>query len=166
MSSRFLDTLRKRVLFFDGGMGTQIQARELVPEDCGGRRWEGCNDDLSLTRPAVVEAVHGAYFEAGADVGETGGFHASPVPHERGVLAGREGRRRGGRVGPIQWSVTVHPRGRMLRGADIAGALATLEAMGADVIGLNCSTGPDLMRDAIRYLSQNANTPIHCIPNA
>ncbi len=54
----------------------------------------------------------------------------------------------------------------MLLGTDIAGALATLEAMNADVIGLNCSTGPDLMRDAIRYLTQNAGTPIHCIPNA
>src|SRR5215510_5490973 len=54
----------------------------------------------------------------------------------------------------------------MLLGTDIRGALATLEAMDVDIIGLNCSTGPDLMRDAIRYLSQNASTPIHCIPNA
>ena len=38
-------------------------------------------------------------------------------------------------------------------GTDVSGALATLEAMGADIIGLNCSTGPDLMRDSVRYLS-------------
>ena len=71
-----------------------------------------------------------------------------------------------GRGVPIQCSVTLDPTGRMLLGTDIRGALATLEAMDVDVIGLNCSTGPDLMRDAIRYLSQNASTPIHCIPNA
>ena len=71
-----------------------------------------------------------------------------------------------GRRVPLQCSVTLDPTGRMLLGTDIRGALATLEAMGADVIGLNCSTGPDLMRDAVRWLSQNAGTPIHCIPNA
>src|SRR5258706_14392158 len=54
----------------------------------------------------------------------------------------------------------------MLLGTDYRGALATLEAMHVDVIGLNCSTGPDLMRDAIRYLCENASTPVHCIPNA
>ena len=31
--SRFLDQLRDRVLFFDGGMGTQVQARELTAEN-------------------------------------------------------------------------------------------------------------------------------------
>jgi len=52
----------------------------------------------------------------------------------------------------------------MLLGTDIRGALATLERWAPTVIGLNCSTGPDLMRDAVRYLSQHASTPIHCIP--
>ena len=65
------------MLFFDGGMGTQIQARELTADDFGGKRWEGCNDYLSLTRPDVIEAVHAAYFEAGADCVETNSFQAS-----------------------------------------------------------------------------------------
>jgi 5-methyltetrahydrofolate--homocysteine methyltransferase len=82
------------------------------------------------------------------------------------IFAAREALRQVGRALPLQCSVTLDPTGRMLLGTDIRGALATLEAMGADVIGLNCSTGPDLMRDAIRYLSQNAGVPIHCIPNA
>ena len=77
MSSPYLDLLRERVLFFDGGMGTQIQARELGPEDFGGKRWDGCLDYLSLTRPDVLEAIHAAYFEAGADVVETNSFQAS-----------------------------------------------------------------------------------------
>ncbi|MEO5618165.1 MAG: homocysteine S-methyltransferase family protein, partial [Candidatus Eisenbacteria bacterium] len=82
------------------------------------------------------------------------------------MLAAREAFKVIGRQVPIQCSVTLDPSGRMLLGTDIRSALATLEAMNADVIGLNCSTGPDLMRDAIRYLAQNASTPIHCIPNA
>ncbi|TMQ57552.1 MAG: hypothetical protein E6K72_03575, partial [Candidatus Eisenbacteria bacterium] len=62
------------------------------------------------------------------------------------ILAAREAFARAGRRVPLQCSVTLDPSGRMLLGTDIRGALATLEAMGADVIGLNCSTGPDLMR--------------------
>src|SRR5690349_24325844 len=77
MHSAYLDALRQRVLFFDGAMGTQIQARELDAEAFGGKRWEGCNDALSLTRPDVIEAIHEAYFEAGADVVETNTFQAS-----------------------------------------------------------------------------------------
>src|SRR4029077_4021926 len=38
LKSTFLDALRERVLVFDGGMGTQIQARELSPDDFGGKR--------------------------------------------------------------------------------------------------------------------------------
>ncbi|MEK7329968.1 MAG: homocysteine S-methyltransferase family protein, partial [Candidatus Eisenbacteria bacterium] len=77
MTSRLLETLADRVLFYDGGMGTQLQARELTAEDFGGKRFEGCNDYLSLTRPGVVEAIHAAYFEAGADGVETNSFQAS-----------------------------------------------------------------------------------------
>ncbi len=54
----------------------------------------------------------------------------------------------------------------MLLGTDITAVLATLEALKVDVIGLNCSTGPNDMRDAIRFLGEFSATPIHCIPNA
>ena len=47
-----------------------------------------------------------------------------------------------------------------------ARALATLEALRVDVIGLNCSTGPEDMRDAIRFLGEYSPLPVHCIPNA
>src|SRR5712664_1975572 len=77
MTSPILEALRERILFYDGGMGTQLQARNLTPEDFGGKRWEGCNDHLCLTRPDVVESVHTAYFEAGADAVETNSFQAS-----------------------------------------------------------------------------------------
>src|SRR5205085_2531057 len=84
---RYLSLLRERVLVFDGAMGTQLQARELTRDDFGGK--EGCNDFLSITRPDVVEDVHVAYFEAGADVVETNSFQASRIRFEEWGLAER-----------------------------------------------------------------------------
>ncbi len=71
-----------------------------------------------------------------------------------------------GRRVPIQAQVTLDVSGRMLLGTDVASALTTLEALRVDVIGLNCSTGPEHMREPIRYLTENASRPISCIPNA
>src|SRR5688572_26299781 len=83
------------------------------------------------------------------------------------VFGTREAFRATGRSTPIQTSVSLLPNGgKMLLGTDISAALATLEALKVDVIGLNCSTGPEDMRDAIRFLGEHAPVPIHCIPNA
>src|SRR3981081_1941052 len=68
---------------------------------------------------------------------------------------------------PIQCSVSLLPQGgKMLLGTDISAVLATLEALEIDIIGLNCSTGPEDMRDAIRFLGETSPVPVHCIPNA
>ena len=67
---------------------------------------------------------------------------------------------------PIQAQVTLDTTGRMLLGTDVNAALAILEGMGIDVIGLNCSTGPEHMREPIRVLGENATLPVSCIPNA
>lgn len=67
---------------------------------------------------------------------------------------------------PIQAQVTLDTTGRMLLGTDISAVLAILEGMPIDVIGLNCSTGPDYMREPIRYLGAQAPMPVSCIPNA
>ena len=71
-----------------------------------------------------------------------------------------------GRRVPVQAQVTLDTSGRMLLGTDIASALTTLEALRVDVIGLNCSTGPEHMREPVRYLTEHATRPISCIPNA
>src|SRR4029077_8527527 len=71
-----------------------------------------------------------------------------------------------GRRVPVQAQVTLDTSGRMLLGTDIASAIATLEAMRVDVIGLNCSTGPEHMREPIRYMTEHASLPISVIPNA
>ena len=83
------------------------------------------------------------------------------------VFGAREAFAATGRALPIQTSVSLLPQGgKMLLGTDIQAVLTTLAALGVDVIGLNCSTGPEDMRDAIRYLGENSPLPVHCIPNA
>src|SRR5215207_4703508 len=83
------------------------------------------------------------------------------------IFGAREAFTETGRRLPIQASVSLLPQGgKMLLGTDIAAALTTLAALDVDVIGLNCSTGPEDMRDAIRYLGENSPKPVHCIPNA
>ena len=83
------------------------------------------------------------------------------------VFGAREAFKATGRAVPIQTSVSLLPNGgKMLLGTDISAALATLEALDVDVIGLNCSTGPEDMRDAVRFLGEHCPVPVHCIPNA
>jgi 5-methyltetrahydrofolate--homocysteine methyltransferase len=83
------------------------------------------------------------------------------------IFGAREAFKLQGRSVPIQASISLLPNGgKMLLGTDVSSALATLEALKVDVIGLNCSTGPEDMRDAIRFLGEFSPLPVHCIPNA
>jgi 5-methyltetrahydrofolate--homocysteine methyltransferase len=83
------------------------------------------------------------------------------------VFGAREAFRATGRTLPIHTSVSLLPNGgKMLLGTDISAVLTTLEALRVDVIGLNCSTGPEDMRDAIRFLGEHCPVPVACIPNA
>src|ERR687885_2929382 len=248
----YLDAIRSRVVVFDGGMGATLEQFDLTSEDYGGLPGK-CHEALVLHRPDVIEGLHEAMLEAGAEVLETDTFQGSrlkldewglgehtleinrraaeiaraavgdtrfvagsigPTGHlpasddptlgqirfrdlvavfaeqAQGLLEGgvdliiietaqdilevkaavfgvREAFTRTGRRTPIQTSVSLLPNGgKMLLGTDISSALATLEALRVDVIGLNCSTGPEDMRDAIRFLGELAPVPVHCIPNA
>src|SRR5215208_7453973 len=83
------------------------------------------------------------------------------------VFGAREAFKQAGRTLPIQTSVSLLPNGgKMLLGTDIQAVLTTLTALDVQVIGLNCSTGPEDMRDAIRFLGGASPLPVHCIPNA
>src|SRR5690349_10864458 len=83
------------------------------------------------------------------------------------IFGAREAFKLTGKTLPIQCSVSLLPQGgKMLLGTDISAVLTTLDALDVDVIGLNCSTGPEDMRDAIRFLGENSPVPVHCIPNA
>lgn len=67
---------------------------------------------------------------------------------------------------PLQVQVTLDVTGRMLLGTEIGAAIAILEALPVDVIGLNCSTGPEHMRAPIKYLVEHTTKPISVLPNA
>src|SRR6266567_414197 len=71
-----------------------------------------------------------------------------------------------GRAVPIQAQVSLDTSGRMLLGTDIAAVMNTLVALRVDIVGLNCSTGPEYMREPVRFLSEQCPLPISTIPNA
>ncbi|MGB4595750.1 MAG: methionine synthase [Anaerolineaceae bacterium] len=256
--SRFLEALQKRVLIFDGAMGTSLQGFNLTEKQFGGKELVGCNDALVLFAPEVVERVHRSFLEVGADVIETDTFRGNRLtladyhlqdrtielnlaaanlarkvadeyntPEQPRFVAGSMGPSgklistddpqmsditydelvdvfREQAVGliqggvdvllietsqdilevkavvqgihlanaelgtevPIQAQVTLDINGRMLLGTDISAALAILEGLDIDLIGMNCSTGPEHMRQSIAYLSEHTHLPISVIPNA
>ncbi|WUI57484.1 methionine synthase [Micromonospora zamorensis] len=67
---------------------------------------------------------------------------------------------------PIICHVAVETTGTMLVGSEIGAALAAIEPLGVDLIGLNCSTGPAEMSEHLRYLSQHSRIPLSVMPNA
>jgi 5-methyltetrahydrofolate--homocysteine methyltransferase len=80
------ELLAQRILILDGPKGTMIQAHQLSEEQFRGSRFrhharplKGCNDLLVLTQPQVVESIHRAYLEAGADIIQTNTFNATAV---------------------------------------------------------------------------------------
>src|SRR6202007_2854391 len=248
----FLAATRERIVVFDGGMGATLEMFDLSLEE--DYRLPGrCHEVLVLNRPDVIEGVHTAMLDAGAEVLETDTFQASRLKLSEwgleehtfeinqkaaeiarkaagehrfvagsigptgflpasddptlgqitfrelatvfeeqahalikggadliiietaqdilevkaAVLGTREAFKLAGRSVPIQCSVSLLPQGgKMLLGTDISAVLTTLEALDVDVIGLNCSTGPEDMRDAIRFLGEFSSVPVHCIPNA
>jgi 5-methyltetrahydrofolate--homocysteine methyltransferase len=256
--SRYLAEARRRVLVFDGAMGTQILDLGLTAADFGGERYEGCPEILAITRPDAIRDIHRAYLAAGADVVETDTFTGTRLKlddyrlgdrtHEINVAAARLAREaadefstpeqprfvagsmgptgmlpssddpslsaityqqlaeqfreqaaalieggvdlfiietsndilevraairgarlamaQAGRALPIQAQVTLDTSGRMLLGTDVAAAGAIIRHLEVDVIGLNCSTGPEHMREPARWLAENIDLPISTIPNA
>ncbi|MGE3975142.1 MAG: methionine synthase [Bdellovibrionales bacterium] len=72
-------SLKDRILVLDGAMGTAIQNRDLTASDFGGPDYEGCNENLILTRPDVISDIMKMYLEAGADILETNTFGATPL---------------------------------------------------------------------------------------
>ena len=82
------------------------------------------------------------------------------------INACRRAMQEAGRQVPLQVQVTIELTGRMLPGTEISAALAALDPMKPDIIGLNCATGPTEMGEHLRYLSQHARMPVSVLPNA
>ncbi len=81
---QFMAEAAKRILITDGAFGTEIQGWKLSEADYAGnlglaKEQKGNNDILALTKPEVPEAIHRAYFEAGADIAETNTFSANRI---------------------------------------------------------------------------------------
>jgi len=93
-----LDALAKRILVIDGAMGTMLQSYKLEEDGYRGQRFadgkdahsqhehhgpgcdlKGNNDLLSLTQPEIIQAVHAAYLDAGADLIETNTFNSTTI---------------------------------------------------------------------------------------
>jgi 5-methyltetrahydrofolate--homocysteine methyltransferase len=73
MNESFLEALKKRVLLFDGAMGTEIQKLNPQPQDFPDNK-DGFNDGLILSRPEWIKQIHRSYLKAGADCIETNTF--------------------------------------------------------------------------------------------
>src|SRR5664280_1181455 len=116
---RFRMRLRKRPLLVDGAMGTLLFSRG-VPQ-------RACLDELVLTRPEIVSAIHREYIEAGADVIETNTFGSnrfrlaeygleklSARLSRRGAQLAREARETSGRDVLVAAAIgSLGPSGRM-----------------------------------------------------
>jgi 5-methyltetrahydrofolate--homocysteine methyltransferase len=76
---KYLDALEKKVLVFDGAMGTSLQVQNLTAEHFGGEQYNGCNDYLVISYPEAVEKVHRSFLEVGVDVLETDTFRSNRI---------------------------------------------------------------------------------------
>jgi 5-methyltetrahydrofolate--homocysteine methyltransferase len=82
------------------------------------------------------------------------------------VFGARKAMSQAARSVPIIAQITLDPSGRMLLGTEPLSAAAMLSAIGVDIMGLNCSTGPREMVDPLRALAEGAPLPLSCQPNA
>ncbi|TFC84764.1 methionine synthase [Cryobacterium sp. TmT2-59] len=70
-----IDALTERVVIADGAMGTMLQEHNPTLEDY--QQLEGCNEILNVSRPDMIEAIHGAYLDTGVDAVESNTFGAN-----------------------------------------------------------------------------------------
>src|SRR6266480_4435577 len=77
--ANFLNTLKDRIVVFDGAMGTNLHAQDLSVDDYGGPQFEGCPEHLLITMPRAVEKVHAGFLEIGCDVLETDSFGSTSI---------------------------------------------------------------------------------------
>src|SRR6267143_2105089 len=125
--------------------------------------------DLGRMRPAELVEIFreqsGALLKGGVDciIAET----AQDLLELRSQIFGaRKAMQDSGRRVPVIAQITLDPSGRMLLGTEPLSAAALIAACGADVMGLNCSTGPREMVDPLRALAEHAPLPLSCQPNA
>lgn len=102
----FLDTLRSRVVLFDGGLGSELIRRGL-PQGVPPEAW-------NVERPEVVQDVYRSYFAAGSDVVSTNSFGGSPI---KLAAYGLEARAEELNLAAARLAVEVRPEGRYVAGS-------------------------------------------------
>src|SRR5215470_18215290 len=75
--SDFLQTVRERVVIYDGAMGTNIHKHNPTLDDYWGK--ENCSEVLNLSRPDIIRSVHAGFMEVGCDVIETNTFGGTSI---------------------------------------------------------------------------------------
>ncbi|HEY9881171.1 MAG TPA: methionine synthase [Leptolyngbyaceae cyanobacterium] len=120
--------------------------------------------DFDTLKDAYIEQARGL-IDGGADllIVETCQDVLQIKAALNGILAVFE--EKGERI-PLMVSVTMEQQGTMLVGTEMAAALTILEPYPIDILGLNCATGPDLMKEHVKYLSEHSPFVVSCIPNA
>src|ERR1700758_5024740 len=73
----FLQTVKERVVVYDGAMGTNIQKRNPALDDFWGK--ENCSEVLVLSRPDIIRDIHADFFRVGCDIVETNTFGGSGI---------------------------------------------------------------------------------------
>src|SRR5438045_3125161 len=88
------ELVSERILLLDGSMGAFIFSRQPNEDDYRGERFrshpislKNCTEALVLSQPQLIEEIHLAYLEAGADIVETCTFNASRISLEEFGLA-------------------------------------------------------------------------------
>ncbi|HZU58929.1 MAG TPA: methionine synthase [Actinocrinis sp.] len=104
----------------------------------------------------IAGGVHALLVETSQDLLQT----------KAAIIGARRALKAAGADLPIFAQVTVETTGTMLLGSEIGAALTSLEALGIELIGLNCATGPSEMSEHLRYLAKQARIGLSCMPNA
>jgi len=141
---------RKRFVLGDIGPGTKLPSLGHVDYD---------QLEAALTEQARGLAAGGA----DAFLIET---CQDPLQIKAAINAAKIARERAGTDTPIFVQVTVETTGTLLVGADMAAAATVIHALGADLLGVNCATGPREMGEHIRWLAENWPGLISVQPNA
>ena len=89
-----------------------------------------------------------------------------PLQIKAAINGSRRAFAKSGHKLPLMVQVTIETTGTMLVGTDIAAATVVLDAMGVDMLGLNCATGPKEMAEHIRHLTESWAGPVSVLPNA
>ncbi len=147
-----------RPLFVVGSMGPSNHVLSPTEADLARGTWEMVEENFRVQAGGLMDGgVDVLLFETQQDVLELKAAVS-------GAFAAMEER---GRKLPVMAQVTVDQFLRMqLFNTDIHAALTTLQGIGIDVFGINCSLGPELMEPAVEKLARFSKLPISVLPNA